>query len=82
HMGRLDFDPLVKDPTLMGLVPRGRWGELLQRDDDVREENLLRYIRSGRPAGDVGFVKKMEHLTGRKLACGRAGRPVKKKSNK
>jgi hypothetical protein len=70
---------LVKDRTLMGLVPEGGWGELLGKVDEEALEDVRLATRTGRPAGDGKFLCRMEKETGRDLAPGFPGRPRKGK---
>ena len=68
HLRRTDKDPLIRDRTLLGLVPDARgWRELLAEEDAAAEAVLRRSSRSTRPAGDREFVKRVEKLTGREL---------------
>ena len=75
HLGRLAADPLVKDRSLLGLVRD--WAKYLEGSDEAAHKQLLRSIRSGRPAGSDHFVKLIENLTGRDLHLRKSGRPRK-----
>ena len=59
---------LVKDRTLLGLVPAVGWREFLAEEDAEAEARLRRSTRSSRPAGGGDFVRLVEKLTGRDLA--------------
>ncbi len=68
HLALQDKDPLIRDRTLLGLVPDARaWRELLTGADEPAERQLRRSSRTSRPAGDREFVKLVEKLTGRDL---------------
>jgi hypothetical protein len=79
HLGLAEKDPLVKDRTLMGLVPEGGWGELLREVDEEARDHVRMATRTGRPAGDGKFLGRMERKTGRELAPYRGGRPMKRR---
>ena len=73
--GMFDYDPLVKDRTLLGLITD--WREFLSSGEEG-DLNLPRQTtRTGRPAGDDEFVEKVERITGRALKIKRAGRPAR-----
>ncbi|MFH1023310.1 MAG: transposase [Planctomycetota bacterium] len=76
HCGRAQTDPLVRDRMLMGLVED--WPALLARTDGEGEAWIRRKTRTGRPAGDGAFVKKMERKTGRILRPGKPGPKVRR----
>ncbi|GFO66975.1 hypothetical protein GMLC_05540 [Geomonas limicola] len=76
HMGIRTIDILVADRTLMGLVHN--WQELLAEQDTNANAVLRAGSKIGRPMGSDGFLESIEHLTGRNLRKGRAGRPKKK----
>ncbi len=78
HLGRRKSDPLVKDRSLLGLVMH--WGELLAETEEELETELMKCIRTGRPAGGAAFVRKVGKLTGRSLERGRPGRKPNKRS--
>ena len=82
HLGMNDFDPLVKDSTLLGLVSQNDWKSFLMSEEEVEEEELLKFVRTGRPAGDRTFIEKIEKITGMDLTLGQAGRPKKRKNAK
>jgi putative transposase len=76
HAGVLDFDPLVRTSSLMGLALD--WREFWKTDDEDDLASLRKATRTGRPAGDRAFVAQMEELTNRPLTSGPRGRPRKK----
>ncbi len=80
HLGRSGSDPLVTDRTLAGLVEAGAWGEFLAAAGGADEETdaaLRRATRTGRPAGEEGWLKRLEAKLGRALGRRQAGRPRK-----
>ncbi|OPY04378.1 MAG: Transposase IS200 like protein [Syntrophus sp. PtaB.Bin001] len=78
HVGDVN-DILVKNRDLYSLV-RDWQQYLLEATEDADEiQNIKKSTRTGRPAGDFDFVKKMEGLTGRMLQRQRPG--PKKKTN-
>ena len=77
HLGVTSKDALVRDKSLLGLIED--WAEYLQGDDEPRiQPTLLHGIRTGRPAGNEGFIEMIERLTGRDLMMRKAGRPLKR----
>jgi putative transposase len=77
HCGLIDHDPLVKDLTLLGLITD--WQEFLSTEERVESDLIRQATRTGRPAGNVLFVEKVESLTGRVLKIKPAGRPARVK---
>ncbi len=77
HAGAVKKDVLVKSRNLYGLVKDWRTylDEHIEEMDDVH--NVRRATKTGRPAGDHDFVKKIEKLTGRLLQREKPG-PKKK----
>ena len=75
--GIIDHDPLVKDRTLLGLITD--WQEFLSTEERAESDLIRQATRTGRPAGDVLFVEKVESLTGRELKTKPAGRPARVK---
>jgi putative transposase len=80
HTGQKKSDPLVKDRTMLGLVKR--WKEHLSRTSEVKDKEIQRMTRTGRPAGGDSFVKLLEQKTGRDLSMGRPGRPTKRREER
>jgi len=80
HVGNIKEDVLVKSRDLYGLVKD--WREYLDEriagSDDM--DNVRRSTRTGRPAGDLYFVNKIEKLTGRLLQKQKHG-PKKKQES-
>jgi putative transposase len=79
HVGDLKKDVLVKSRSLYGLIKD--WRKYLQEETASSDyvPNVRRSTRTGRPAGDYDFVKKIEKLTGRML---RRQKPGPKKRTK
>ena len=69
--GTAEYDSLVIDQTLLGLVTD--WGGFLHSVEDGPIKKLRRATRTGRPAGDGALVTTVEGLTGRDLSKGRPG---------
>lgn len=77
HMGQR-IDPVLSSTP--ALPAAGQWpGYLAAEDTEIKLENLRRYTRTGRPAGDTAFVRRLEALSGRSLQRGRPG-PKKRES--
>jgi putative transposase len=76
HMGIAEYDALVTDRTLLGLVTD--WEGFLRSGEECPLNKLRQATRTGRPAGDEAFVTTVERLTGRDLSKGRPGRPRKR----
>jgi putative transposase len=81
HCGRR-MDLLVRgDLETRGVV--ADWSAWLRRADDKELVKRLRLrTRTGRPAGDAAFVKRLERLCGRPLAPRKGGRPRKADARK
>jgi putative transposase len=79
HIGDIKKDALVKSRSLYGLVKN--WRAFLDEQTGGPEDvqSVIRATKTGRPAGDYVFVKKIEKLTGRLL---RREKPGPKKKQK
>ena len=79
HVGKIRKDALVNSRNLYGLVDNWRayLDEPIEGVDEVY--NVKRATKTGRPAGDKEFVKKIEKLTGRLLQKNKPG-PRKKQN--
>jgi len=77
HVGAKPSDRLLKTPNLAALSVTDWRAYLATADDDATLANLRRETMSGRPASSAAFLKKIERKTGRVLARGNPGRPVK-----
>lgn len=79
HVGLIKKDVLVDSRNLYGLV--NNWRNYL--DEQTEEIDDVQYVKratkTGRPAGDSNFVKKIEQLTGRLLRREKPGPKNKKK---
>ena len=75
HIGLNDADPLVKDPSIMGLTID--WQGFLLSERDNLNDTLRRATKTGRPAGNATFMEKVEQITNRNLGYGKKGRPRK-----
>jgi hypothetical protein len=54
------------------------WRRFLAQEGEAAEVALLRgHARTGRPLGDVRFVRRLERLLDRRLVPGMPGRPKK-----
>ena len=80
HVGGIEGDVLVSSSNLYGLVKdwRTHLDEQIEGMDDVH--SVRKATKTGRPAGDHDFVKKIEKLTGRLLRQEKPG-PKKKQEN-
>ncbi|MFH1115903.1 MAG: hypothetical protein V1792_18485 [Pseudomonadota bacterium] len=76
HMGIAEYDSLVTDRTLLGLVTD--WAGFLRSADEGPMNKVRQATRPGRPAGDQSFVTTVESPTGRDLSKGPPGRPRKR----
>jgi putative transposase len=79
HVGDIKKDALVKSRSLYGLVKN--WRAYLDEQTGATKDvqSVIRATKTGRPAGDYVFVKKIEKLTGRLL---RREKPGPKKKQK
>ncbi len=79
HVGDTTHDVLVKCRDLYGLVEDWRQylDERIDGNDDI--DIVRKSTRTGRPAGDLDFVKKIEKLTGRILQRQKPGPKRKEK---
>jgi len=65
HLGAAS-DPLVTSAAVVEHI--SDWRHYLSRDCSADQlDNIRKHTRSGRPAGDDGFLKKLEAVTGRRL---------------
>lgn len=80
HVGDKRKDILVKRRNLYELVKDWRTylDERIEAKDDI--DKVRRATRTGRPAGNDGFVKKIEKLTGRLLQRQKPGPKKKQRS--
>ena len=75
RVGQREIDPLVQQEDLLGTP--SYWRSLLERDP--REIGILRKaLRTGRPCGNLRFIKRAEKETGRRFRPGARGRPRKR----
>ena len=79
HVGSIKKDVLVKSRDLYGLVKD--WRRYLDKEIEESDDiyNVRRSTRTGRPAGDLDFVNKIEKLTGRLLQRQKPGPKKKQK---
>ena len=79
RVGERAEDPLVRARTPPGLTVN--WRKALS--SEPAETAVLRlHTRTGRPCGDLAFVRRAEVLTGRSLRPGKPGRPRKDERQK
>ena len=81
RVGDIKKDVLVNGRNLYGLVNDWRkyLDEQIEESDNVHDvHNIRKSTKTGRPAGDYDFVKKVEKLTGRSLRREKPG-PKKKR---
>jgi len=76
NCGLADSDFLVRKRTLPAMV--NDWTAFLLGVDKDVETRVLQSVRTGRPAGDEGFVEMLESATGRRLKPRSPGRRKKK----
>jgi putative transposase len=57
------------------------WAAYLMINDDELINNIRKNMKTGRPCGDDGFIKKIESILGRRLKALPRGRPQKKRTN-
>jgi len=72
NCGLADSDFLVRKRTLPAMV--NDWTAFLLGVDKDVETRVLQSVRTGRPAGDEGFVEMLESATGRSLKPRKPGR--------
>jgi len=82
--GRVKRDELVRDRTLMGLLPEpADWRELLADGvAEIEEARLAKHLATGRPLGEKEFVRGLERRTGRRLVPRKGGWPKGRKRGK
>jgi len=76
NCGLVDNDLLVGERTLPAMVDD--WSAFLKKKGEEPETRVLQSLRTGRPAGDEGFVDRLESATGRRLKPRSPGRRKKK----
>lgn len=67
HLGDVKKDILFKSRNLYCMVKDWRKYLLETTEDNDNLRGLKRATRTGRPAGDHDFIKKIEKITGRTL---------------
>lgn len=72
HCHLVEDDPLVRERRLPEMVDN--WAEYITVTDEKVEQDIRKKTRTGRPAGDEGFVFQLETLAGRHLRLKRPGR--------
>lgn len=77
HVGDVKKDILVKSRNLYGLVRDWRKYLLETTEDNDDLSRVKRSTRTGRPAGNHDFVKKIETITGRSLQRQKPGQKRK-----
>jgi putative transposase len=77
HVGNIEYDILVKDRNLYGLV--NDWRIYLSSEKENEFNTIRKATKTGRPAGNNDFIMAMEDLTGRVLRRAKPGR--KKRGN-
>jgi putative transposase len=81
HAGR-SFDGLLSDPCdLTTKITPAEWRDWLSTpwaEEDEFAKNIRQSTHTGRPAGGLKFLQKLESLTGRTLIKQKAGRHKKK----
>lgn len=73
HVGLRDKDPIVKERELLKIA--GDWKEFLRGSDEAALNAVRMATRTGHPAGEVRFIKKLSRITGRQLESRKPGRP-------
>ncbi len=77
HLAGKD-DALVRVKPLLDLA--GDWrGLLLEPEDEAEMEAIRRHGRTGRPLGDLDFVKRLQKRLRRRLVPRKPGRPPKRR---
>ena len=77
HLAGKD-DALVRVKPLLDLAADWR-GLLLEPEDEAEMEAIRRHGRTGRPLGDLDFVKRLQKRLRRRLVPRKPGRPPKRR---
>ena len=77
HLGLTVKDQLVRERGLYDYV--GDWRSYLGKVDENLGKGIEYHLRTGRPLGPVGFLKKVEHRLNRSLIPRKGGWPKGKK---
>jgi putative transposase len=72
HCHLVESDPLVRERRLPEMVDN--WAGYIEETDEKKERDIRKKTRTGRPAGDEGFVFQLETLVGRRLRLKKPGR--------
>jgi len=75
HCHLVESDPLVRERRLPEMV--AGWAGYIEETDETMERDIRKKTRTGRPAGDEGFVFQLETLVGRRLRLRTPGRQKK-----
>ena len=70
-------DPLLADGRFFQNVPPDWRAYLAGRGEDLVIRRVRERLKTGRPAGDVSFVRELEGILGRRLEARPRGRPRK-----
>ena len=77
HCGVRKTDPLVNETEIFSAIKD--WKEFLRQEPrEALALNIRKKVKSGRPCGDAGFIRKIERMTQRGLTVVNVGRPRKK----
>jgi putative transposase len=78
NLGVRRDDPLMLKSPFKGMV--NSWHDILVgRESDLERRSIELHLRTGRPLGDIGWLKELEASIGRKLIAQRPGRPRRNK---
>mgnify|MGYP000628014847 CR=1 FL=1 len=76
HMSGIDDGIVTSEPMLQRV---GNWKAYISSEYSLSDDQIRMHGRTGRPAGDEGFIHQLESLTGRKLKKRKPGRKPKNK---
>ena len=75
HVGLRKTDPLIEHRDVLGM--ESRWRSHLRAEEE-HADFLRKKTRTGRPCGDIAYVRRIESQTGRRLTPSKPGpRPQK-----
>jgi putative transposase len=72
HCHLEESDPLIRERRLPEMIDN--WADYIAMTDEKMEWDIRKKTRTGRPAGDEGFIYQLETLAGRRLRIKKPGR--------
>jgi putative transposase len=72
-----DSNPITTDDSVLGLAIKDWRAYLMDHGDERILNRTWQSLKTGRPAGDIEFIRALEEITGKRLLALPRGRPKK-----